>query len=51
MTQDTPKTDKPVTKPEEITKTKKDEPLPDEALEKVIGGEVTMGQRGSNTGR
>ena len=48
MTQDTPKTDKPATKPEEITKTDKDDTLSDEALETVVGGQINIEQRGSN---
>jgi hypothetical protein len=48
MSQETPKTDKPATKPEEITaKIGEDGALPDEALEYVIGG-INMEQRGSN---
>jgi hypothetical protein len=47
MSQETPKTDKPVTKPEEIKKTDEDDALPDTALEQVIGG-INMGPRGSN---
>jgi hypothetical protein len=43
MSEETPKTDKPVTKIEE-----RDVELPDEALDKVVGGDISMGQRGSN---
>jgi hypothetical protein len=43
MSEETSKTDKPVTKIEE-----KDDALPDEALEQVTGGDVQIGQRGSN---
>jgi hypothetical protein len=49
MSEEAPKTNKPVTKLEEITaKIGEDDALPDDALEQVVGGDVQIGQRGSN---